>query len=244
MWKISSLRILRLKLMSDFLQRTRLLFGDDSVEKLKKSCVAVFGIGGVGGHAAEAVVRSGVGKLIVADRDAVDFTNINRQAVADISTVGKYKTDVMEIKAKLINPDIEVVKFNHSFSDDYDIVFANRKVDAVIDCIDDVTAKINLICYCKHNGIPIVSSMGTALRKHPESVGITDIYKTSYDPLARVLRKELRKRGIKNLTVVCSEEEPMPRNNDALASCAFVPAAAGLCAAGKAIRFICGEDQI
>lgn len=230
--------------MSDFLQRTRLLFGDASVEKLKKSCVAIFGIGGVGGHAAEAVVRSGIGKLIVADRDAVDVTNINRQAVADISTVGKYKTDVMETRAKIINPDIETVKFNHSFSDDYDIVFANHRVDVVIDCIDDVTAKINLICYCKQHDIPIISCMGTALRKHPESVEITDIYKTAYDPLARVLRKELRKREIKKLTVVCSKEEPMPRNNDVLASCAFVPAAAGLCAAGKAVRFICGEDVI
>lgn len=220
------------------------MFGDDSVEKLKKSCIAVFGIGGVGGHAAEAVVRSGIGKLIVADRDVVDVTNINRQAVADVSTVGKNKTDIIETRAKLINPDIEVIKYNHSFGNDYDIVFKNHKIDVVIDCIDDVAAKINLICYCKQNDIPIISSMGTALRKHPEMVEITDIYKTSYDPLARVLRKELRKRDIKKLTVVCSKEEPMPRNNDALASCAFVPATAGLCAAGKAVRFICLEEDI
>lgn len=228
----------------DFLQRTRLLFGDESVEKLKKSCVAIFGIGGVGGHAADAVVRCGIGTIIVADRDVVDITNINRQIIADTSTVGKNKTDVMEARAKLINPDINVIKFTHSFKDDYSIVFDAYKVDAVIDCIDDVSAKINLICYCKQNNIPIVSSMGTALRKHPEMVEVTDIYKTSYDPLARVLRKELRKRGIQALTVVCSREEPMPRNNDVLASCAFVPAAAGLCAAGKVIRYICGEDKL
>lgn len=226
------------------MQRTRLLFGDNSVEKLKKSCVAVFGIGGVGGHAAEAVARSGVGKLVVADRDVVDVTNINRQAVADISTVGKNKTDVIKTRVKLINSDIEVIEYNHSFDNDYDIVFEKHRVDVVIDCIDDIKAKINLICYCKHNDIPIISSMGTALRKHPEMLEITDIYKTSYDPLARVLRKELRRCGIKNLTVVCSKEEPMPRNNDVLASCAFVPAAAGLCAAGRAVRFICSEEDI
>ena len=228
----------------DRLHRTKLLFGKDAVAGLKESCVAVFGLGGVGGHAAESLARSGVGKLIIADRDVVDITNINRQLVADSRTVGLYKTDVMFDKIKSIDEGIEVVKFQHSFKDDYDMVFSSHKVDAVIDCIDDVTAKINLICYCKENNIPIISSMGTALRKHPEKLQIIDIYKTEYDPLARVMRKELKKRQINGLSVVCSSEVPMPRTDDSLASCAFVPAAAGLCAAGAVVRFLCGEDKI
>ncbi len=225
--------------MMNFLHRAELLFGEDAIAGLNKSCVAIFGLGGVGGHAAEAIVRSGVGKVIVADRDVVDITNINRQLVADFSTVGQSKTDVFEARAKLINPNAEIIKYSHSFSDDYGIVFDNHKVDAVVDCIDDVAAKLNLIEYCTKNGIKIISCMGTALRMHPEKLEITDIYKTSYDPLARVVRKELKKRGVEKLTVVCSTEEPKPRTDDVLGSCAFVPAAAGLCAAGWVVRTLC-----
>lgn len=225
----------------DSLHRTRLLYGEDAIAGLKKSCVAVFGIGGVGGHAAHSLARMGVGKLIIADRDVVDITNVNRQIVADYNTVGMPKTDVMENMINAVSPDTCVVKYQHSFGDDYGIVFDEHHVDVVIDCIDDVKAKVNLICYCKQRGIRIVSSMGTALRFHPELVEITDIFKTSYDPLARVMRKELRKRGIDSLDVVCSREEPQPRKDDALGSGAFVPAAAGLVAASWAVRQITGK---
>ncbi len=228
----------------DFLHRTELLYGSDSIKRLKNSTVAVFGIGGVGGHAAEALVRSGVGTLIVIDRDVVDVTNINRQAVANVNTIGKNKVDIIEKLALEINPQINIVKYNHSFSNDFDIVFDNYKVDAVADCIDDVEAKQNLICYCREKNIPIISSMGTALRKRPDKLEITDIYKTSYDPLARVMRKRLKERGIKKLTVLCSSEEPSKKEGDVLGSSAFVPAAAGLCIASSIVQHIVGEINL
>ena len=226
----------------DFLHRTELLYGSDSIKRLKNSTVAVFGLGGVGGHAAEALVRSGIGTLIVIDRDVVDVTNINRQIVATSNTVGRAKVDVIEERAIQINPDVRIIKYNHSFSNDFDIVFDNYNVDAVADSIDDVEAKQNLICYCKKNDIPRISSMGTALRKHPEKLEITDIYKTSYDPLARVMRKRLKDRSIKRLTVLCSTEEPAKKESDTLASSAFVPAAAGLCIASASVAHITGEN--
>ena len=225
----------------DRLHRTKLLYGNDAIAGLKESCVAVFGLGGVGGHAAESIARSGVGKLVIADRDVVDITNINRQLVANAHTVGQNKTDVMMNIINNIDPEIKVATYTHSFKDDYDIVFLHHKVDAVIDCIDDVAAKVNLICYCKQNGIPIISSMGTALRKRPEMLQIIDIYKTEGDPLARIMRSQLRKRGVEGLSVVCSKEQAMPRTDDVLASCAFVPAAAGLVAASAVLRFLTGE---
>lgn len=225
----------------DFLHRTRLLYGDTAVERFSHATVAVFGIGGVGGHAAESLVRSGIGTLIVADRDVVEATNINRQAVANTETIGAAKADVIEKTAKLINPSVNVVKYIHSFSNDFERVFDEHRVDAVADCIDDIAAKLELICFCKKNGIPIISSMGTALRKRPELLEITDIYKTAYDPLARIIRKELREREIKSLTVLCSREEPLKRVGDTLGSSAFVPAAAGLCISSAIIRHIAGE---
>lgn len=225
----------------DFLHRTRLLYGDTAVERFENATVAVFGIGGVGGHAAESLVRSGIGTLIVADRDVVEITNINRQAVASVETIGQAKVDVIEKKAKAIAPSVNVVKYRHSFTDDFDIVFNEYHVDAVADCIDDINAKLALICYCKSHNIPIISSMGTALRKRPELLEITDIYKTSYDPLARIVRKELRNRGVDKLTVLCSKEEPLKKTGDTLGSCAFVPAAAGLCISSAIIRHLAGE---
>ena len=225
----------------DFLQRTRVLYGDEAVKKFAGATVAVFGIGGVGSYAALSLIRCGIGTLIAVDRDVVDVTNINRQAVADINTVGEAKTDVFERMAALINPDANVIKYTHSFSNDFELVFDKYKVDAVADCIDDVQAKLNLICFCKQRNIPIISSMGTALRKRPDLLEITDIYKTAYDPLARVIRKELKNRGIKNLTVVCSKEEPQKKLYAELGSSAFVPAAAGLCISSAIIRHIASE---
>lgn len=212
----------------DHLDRNRLLYGNDAVERLQNASVAVFGIGGVGGHCAESLVRSGVGRLIAIDRDVVDVTNINRQVVAFRSTVGEDKVTVFKRLANDISPECETVTVKHSFSDDFEAFFTENHVDFVADCIDDVTAKLNLISYCKANDIPIISSMGTALRVHPEKLIITDIYKTEYDPLARVIRHELRKRNIKSLDVVSSVEEPKPKTTDILGSSPFVPAAAGL----------------
>lgn len=211
-----------------FTKRTKALYSDQAVERFNNATVAVFGIGGVGGHAAESLVRCGVGNIIICDRDVVDVTNINRQIVADTTTVGLSKVDVFAEKAHRINPDVNVIKFMHSFSDDFGLVFDNYKVSYVLDCIDDVKAKVNLICYCIEHGINIVSSMGTALRLRPDKLEITDIYKTSYDPLARVIRKELKTRGVKKLDVLCSTEEPQKRIGDEMGSSPFVPGAAGL----------------
>ena len=226
----------------DFLHRTRLLYGDTALENFQSAVVAVFGLGGVGGHAMEALARCGIGTIIVVDRDVVDITNINRQAVATIETVGKPKVDVAETIIKSINPNVNVIKYNHSFSDDYDAVFEKYGVDYVCDCIDDVTAKLNLICYCKSHDINIISSMGTALRKHPELLEITDVYKTSYDPLARVMRHELKKRGVKELTVVCSKEEPAQKKDNTLGSSPFVPSVSGLIMASYVANIIAGKN--
>ncbi len=211
-----------------FTKRTRALYSDEAVERFNNATVAVFGIGGVGGHAAESLVRCNVGNIIVCDRDVVDVTNINRQIVADTMTVGIPKVDIFQDRACKINPDVNIVKYMHSFDDDFYIVFEKYNVDYVLDCIDDVRAKINLICYCKEHNINIISSMGTALRLRPDKLEIKDVYKTEYDPLARVVRKELKSRGVKKLDVVCSAEEPQKRMGNDMGSSPFVPAAAGL----------------
>ncbi len=212
----------------DRFQRTRLLYGDSALNAIRNSTVAVFGIGGVGGHCAESLVRCGVKRIILCDRDVVDVTNLNRQVVAFDSTIGKPKTEVMSEICRSISPDVEVVTFQHSFSDDFGLVFDNYEVDCVADCIDDVRAKVNLIVYCKEHGIDIVSSMGTAQRLHPELLTVTDVFKTSYDPLARIMRRELKQRNIRDLTVVTSTEAPQKRTGEVLASAPFVPGAAGL----------------
>lgn len=199
--------------------RTELLVGKDGMEKLSNSHVAVFGIGGVGGYVVEALVRSGVSKFDIIDDDMVCLTNINRQIIATRDTVGKYKVDVMKERILSINPNAEVNTFKCFYmpenADDFDL----SKYDYIVDAIDTVTAKLELIVRAKQLNVPIISSMGAGNKLNPAEFEVTDIYSTSVCPLARVMRYELRKRGIKSLKVVYSKEKPIRPIEDMSISC-------------------------
>lgn len=231
--------------------RTELLLGEDGLEKLRSASVMVFGVGGVGSHCIEALARSGVGKLILIDNDTVSLTNINRQSIAYHSTVGKYKTKVMKERIRDICPEIQVVTHElFVLPDNLETLFT-EKVDYIIDAIDTVTAKLALVEVAKEKNIPIICSMGTGNKLHPEMFEITDIFKTSVCPLCKVMRKELKVRGIKKLKVVYSKEIPVDitdrvteeekGNRRSLpGSVSFVPPVAGLIIAGEVIRELAG----
>lgn len=230
---------------------TELLIGNEGLEKLKKASVMVFGVGGVGSHCIEALARSGVGKLILVDNDTVSMTNINRQSIAYHSTVGKYKTKIMEERIHDICPEIEVVTYEMFVLPDNIETLFEEHVDYIIDVIDTVTAKLALVQTAKAKNIPIISSMGTGNKLHPELFEITDIYKTSVCPLCKVMRKELKTRGIKKLKVLYSKEQPVDTsgrvteeekgNKRSLpGSIAFVPPVAGLIIAGEVVRELAG----
>ena len=241
--------------MIDQFSRLRLQFGSDGLERLHHSHVAVFGIGGVGGHFLEALARSGVGALDLIDNDKISLTNLNRQIIALHSTIGRYKTDVMKERILDINPDCRVTTFQMFYlpetADDFDLT----KYDYVVDCIDTVAAKLELAQRCHALNIPLISSMGTGNKLDPTRFQVTDISKTTMCPLARVLRKELRNRGIHHLTVVYSPEPALtpftdlPDANEATnkrqvpSSNAFVPGAAGLTLAGAVLRSLAGTDR-
>ena len=226
--------------MEERFSRTAALFGEDAVEKLKKSRVAVFGLGGVGGYVVEALARSGVGRLVLFDSDTVAESNINRQLIALKSTVGRYKTDVWRERIADISPDTEVVThcvfYLPENADEYDL----SDCDYIVDAVDTVSAKLEIITRADRLGIPVISAMGTGNKTDPERLETTDIYKTSVCPLARVMRRELRARGVKSLKVVYSKEEPKKGLGRTPASCAFVPSAAGLIIAGNVVRDIIG----
>lgn len=231
--------------------RTELLLGEEGVTRLKKSSVMVFGVGGVGSHCIEALARSGVGKLILVDNDVVSVTNINRQSIAYHSTVGRYKTKIMKERIKDICPEIEVITYEmFVLPENIDVLF-EETVDYIIDAIDTVTAKLALVEKAKEKSIPIISSMGTGNKLYPEKFEITDIYKTSVCPLCKVMRKELKARGIRKLKVLYSNEQPInisgrvteeeKGNRRSLpGSVAFVPSVAGLIIAGEVIRELAG----
>ena len=223
--------------------RFEILIGKDNVKKLQQSCVAVFGIGGVGGYAVEALVRSGVGKIVIVDNDKVSETNLNRQIYALHSTIGKYKFDVAKERILDINPKIEIETYNTFYTSETKFDFSH--FDYVIDAIDTVSSKLSLVEECNKTNTPIISSMGAGNKMHPEMFEVSDIYKTSVCPLARVMRTELKKRGIQKLKVVYSKEKPItPENSDEDAgvrrsipgSNAFVPSVAGLIIAGEVIK--------
>lgn len=229
--------------MENIYDRTALLIGEDNLEKLKNSRVAVFGIGGVGGYAVEALARSGVGTIDLFDNDTVSVTNINRQIIATNKTIGLDKVIVASHRILEINPEIKVNCHKIFYNSDTDIDFT--VYDYIIDAIDTVTSKIELIVKAKDNNIPIISCMGTGNKLNGYMFEVADIYKTSVCPLARVMRYELKKCGIKSLKVVFSKEEPIkPKvQNEELgrhipASIAFVPAAAGMILAGEVIKDI------
>lgn len=228
--------------------RSELLLGGENMEKLKNSRVAVFGIGGVGGFAAEALARTGVGALELFDMDTVSITNINRQIIATLDTVGKYKTDVMKDRIALINPEAEVIPHRCFFMPENSAEFDFSKYDYVVDAVDTVTAKIELVMKCRENDVPIISSMGAGNKLDPTKFEVADIFQTSVCPLARVMRTELRKRGVERLKVVYSKEPPvtpLPSSEETAkksvpGSLAFVPSVAGLIIAGEVIKDICG----
>ncbi len=223
--------------------RTEMLIGKENLDKLKNSHIALFGIGGVGGHAFEALVRAGVGTIDIFDSDCVDITNLNRQIIATHKTVGILKTDAAEERAKEINPNVIINKYPVFFSGDNSKEFDFSKYDYVIDAIDSVSSKIELILKSQESNVPIISCMGTGNKLNAAALEISDIYKTSVCPLARVMRYELKKRGVKKLKVVYSKEEPIKSSLDengrpVPASISFVPATAGLIIAGEVIKDI------
>ena len=237
--------------MSEIFKRTQMLLGEDALKKLEKSRVAVFGIGGVGGHAAEALVRCGIGKIDIIDNDTVAESNLNRQIIALHSTIGKSKVEVAAERFIDINPQIKISARKCFYLPEKNEEFDFSNYDYVIDAIDTVTGKIGLIMECQRLGVPIISSMGTGNKLDPTMLKISDIYKTSVCPLARVMRNELKKRGVKKLKVVYSEETPIiPQNEDrendgqrrsTPASCSFVPSVAGLIIASEVVRDIVGK---
>lgn len=232
--------------MSEEFSRTELLLGGEAMEKLAAARVAVFGVGGVGGYTVEALVRSGIGAIDIIDSDTVSVSNLNRQIIALRSTVGQYKVDVFEERIKQINPDCMVRKYRTFFMPDTAEEFDFSQYDYVVDAIDTVTGKIELAVRCNECGTPMISSMGAGNKLNPAMLEVADIYETSVCPLARVMRYELRKRGIPALKVVYSKEKPIAPQGEKSGgkavpgSTAFVPSAAGLIAAGEVVRDIIG----
>ena len=189
--------------------RTELIYGEEAMRKLMNSRVAVFGLGGVGGHAAEALVRSGVGAIDLIDDDRVSRSNINRQLIALQSTVGVHKTDAMEKRLLDLNPDVIIKKHKIFFTKENSHLFDFTDYDYVIDAIDTVSGKIELVMKCKESGTPVICSMGAGNKIHPSMFEVSDIYKTSVCPLARVMRNDMNKRVVKKLKVVYSKEQPL-----------------------------------
>lgn len=227
--------------MTNQFSRTELLIGESGMQKLASSHVAVFGVGGVGGYVVEALVRCGVGYIDIIDNDKVHITNLNRQIIALQSTIDEYKVDVAEKRILDINPACIVKKFKTFFTPETSSEFDFSKYDYVIDAIDTVLGKIELVVKCNEFGTPIISSMGAGNKMHPEMFEISDIYKTSVCPLAKVMRQELKKRGIKKLKVVYSKEIPVKSQliqdgKTIPASNSFVPSAVGLIIAGEVVR--------
>ena len=222
--------------------RTEWLIGEEAIEKLKASRVAVFGIGGVGGYTVEALARSGVGQLDLIDSDKVSESNINRQIIALHSTVGQYKVDVMHDRIKDINPDIEVHTHQCFFLPENQEQFPFSEYSYVVDAVDTVTAKLSLVMMAKQKQIPVISCMGAGNKLNAGAFEVADIYKTSVCPLAKVMRRELKKRGVKDLKVVYSKEQPiLPEASKRIpGSISFVPAVAGLLLAGEVIRDLTG----
>ena len=226
--------------MEEQFSRTELLIGKDGVEKLKKSKVAIFGLGGVGSYVVEALARVGVGNFILVDNDIISETNINRQIIATYKTIGKPKIQIEKERILEINPNAKVEIFKEFFMPESPDLF-DKNVSYIVDAIDTITAKIELVVRAKKMNKPIISCMGTGNKLDPTKFEVTDIYKTSVCPLAKVMRKELKNRKIDNLKVLYSKEEPIKLNNKQVpGSISFVPSVAGLIIAGEVIKDIIG----
>lgn len=231
--------------MNNSFARSELLIGSEGMEKLSKSTVAIFGIGGVGSFAAEALVRTGIGKIILIDYDIIDVTNINRQIHATMRTVGLPKVEAMKDRILEINPEISIKTYNKKYDKDTKQMLLSSEYDYVVDAIDMVSSKLDLITECKNLNIPIISSMGAGNKLNPTMFQVGDIYSTKVCPLAKVMRHELRKREIKDLKVVWSEEIPKDINLEKKelrkaipGSISFVPSVVGLIIASEVIKDI------
>lgn len=231
-----------------FLQRTELLIGSDNLEKLKNSNIIVFGLGGVGGAAVESLVRAGIGNLSIVDFDTVDKTNLNRQIITTQSTIGRAKVEVAKERILAINPEINLTIYHEKFlKENVDLFFKDKKYDYIVDAIDLVTAKLDLIEFATKSKTPIISCMGTGNKLDPSRFQVADIKKTSVCPLAKVIRKELKNRRISKLKVVYSDEVPRkPLNLDGgrekfknVGSISFVPPVAGMLLTSAVIKDIC-----
>ncbi len=235
--------------MQEQFVRTSLLLGEEAIDALATKRVAVFGIGGVGGHVCEALVRSGVGHFDLIDKDEVSVSNINRQLVATLSTVGRSKAEVMKEHMLDINPEVDVRIHNCFFLPDNADEFDFSEYDYVVDAVDTVTAKVELVMRCKANNVPIICAMGAGNKLDPTRFRVADIYETTICPLARVMRKEMKKRGVEKLKVVYSDEKaltPLKENEDPVrrstpGSTAFVPAVAGLIIGGEVVKDLTAE---
>ncbi len=219
--------------------RTELLLGAEGVKRLRDASVAVFGIGGVGGYVVEALARSGVGRLHLIDHDTVSVSNLNRQIIAMVSTIGRYKADVARERVLDINPEAKVSVYRTFFLPDKAEEFDFARYDYVVDAIDTVTGKLALIMEAKQAGTPVISSMGAGNKLDASAFEVADIYQTSVCPLAKVMRRELKKRGVRKLKVVYSREQPVSSSRPP-GSNAFVPAAAGLILAGEVVKDLSG----
>lgn len=252
--------------MQNQFSRSELLIGKEGIEKLHKSRVAIFGIGGVGGYTVDALVRSGVEQIDLIDDDKVCLTNLNRQLIATRKTIGKDKVDIMRERILEINPKVTVNVYKTFFLPENADTFPFEEYDYVVDAVDTVTAKIQLVMEAKEAGVPIISSMGAGNKLDPTAFQVADIYKTSVCPLAKVMRRELKKRGIKKLKVVYSQEKPIRPIEDMSISCrthcicppgaahkcterrdipgstAFVPSVVGLIIAGEVIKDLAGKN--
>lgn len=244
--------------MQERFARTEMLFGNEAMERLRCARVAVFGVGGVGGYVAEALARSGIGEIDLVDSDTVAWSNINRQIIALSDTVGKYKVDVMKERIMEINPSARVKTFRCFFLPENKELFDFGSYSYIADAVDTVTAKIELVMQGKEYGVPIISSMGAGNKLNPAAFEVADLYETSVCPLAKVMRRELKKRGVEHLKVVYSKEEPRkpilaegmerageePHRRSTPGSAAFVPSVAGLIMAGEIVKDIAGIQDI
>ncbi len=234
--------------MENQFSRTELLIGDDGIKKLNNAKVAIFGVGGVGSYVLEALTRAGVGNIIIVDNDVISESNINRQIIATHSTIGKDKVEVAKNRALDINPNVKIDAFKVFYNNENNNII-DKSVDYIIDCIDTISSKIDLVVMAKKLNIPIISSMGAGNKLNPTKFEVTDISKTSVCPLAKIMRKELRNRNIKNLKVVYSKEEPIKvsmvneENKKVPGSISFVPSVAGLIIASEVVKDILKEGK-
>lgn len=237
--------------MDEKFSRTEMLIGNEGMEKLNNAKVAIFGLGGVGSFVCEGLARSGIGNFVLVDFDKVDESNINRQLIATVKTIGKHKVDLMKERILEINPNANVETYKEFYMADSKSNLITEDLSYAVDCVDTIMAKIAIICNCDAIDVPVISSMGTGNKLDPSMFEVADIYETSVCPLARIMKKDLKKRNIEKLKVVYSKEHPINTNDCAInqhdakykvkGSVSFVPSVAGLIIAGEVIKDIISE---